>query len=183
MKATKHLSWEDFIACAEWLVANGYTSTNRLVAEGGSAGGMLVGRAMTERPDLFAGVHLAYGGLNPMRAESHANGAPNIAEFGSITDPDEARWIYDMDTYHHVQEGVAYPAVLLTHGWNDARTPFWMSAKTAARLQTASTSGKPVLMNIDFQGGHQITSGTQSNVLDTKAVIRAFFRRVLLGAQ
>ena len=183
MKATKHLSWEDFIACAEWLVANGYTRSDRLVAEGGSAGGMLVGRAMTERPDLFAGVHLAYGGLNPMRAESHANGAPNVAEVGSITDPDEARWIYDMDTYHHVQQGVAYPAVLLTHGWNDARTPFWMSAKTAARLQAASTSGKPVLMNIDLTGGHQITSGAQSNVADTKAVIRAFFRRVLLGAQ
>lgn len=183
MKATKHLSWEDFIACAQWLVANGYTRTDRLVAEGGSAGGMLVGRAMTERPDLFAGVHLAYGGLNPMRAESHANGAPNVAEFGSITDPDEARWIYDMDTYHHVQQRVAYPAVLLTHGWNDARTPFWMSAKTAGRLQAASASGKPVLMNIDFKGGHQITSGTQSNVSNTKAVIRAFFRRVLLGAQ
>jgi len=183
MKATKHLSWEDFIACAEWLVANGYTRTDRLVAEGASAGGMLVGRAMTERPDLFAGVHLAFGGLNPMRAESHANGAPNVAEVGSIADPDEARWIHDMDTYHHVQQGVAYPAVLLTHGWNDARTPFWMSAKTAARLQAASTSGKPVLMNIDFKGGHQITSGTQSSVVDTKAVIRAFFRRVLLWVQ
>lgn len=183
MKATKHLSWEDFIACAEWLVANGYTRSDRLVAEGASAGGMLVGRAMTERPDLFAGVHLAFGLLNPMRAESQANGAPNIAEVGSIAGPDEARWIYDMDTYLHVQQGVAYPAVLFTHGWNDARTPFWMSAKTAARLQAASASGKPVLMNIDYEGGHQITSGTQSNVSDTKAVIRAFFRRVLLGAQ
>ena len=183
MKVTKHLSWEDFIACAQWLVASGYTRTDRLLAEGGSAGGMLVGRAMTERPDLFAGVHLAFGGLNPMRAESHPNGAPNVSEVGSITDPDEARWIYEMDTYHHVQQGVAYPAVLLTHGWNDARTPFWMSAKTASRLQAASTSGKPVLMNIDFNGGHQITSGAESNVVDTKAVIRAFFRRVLLGVQ
>lgn len=141
---------------------------------------MLVGRAMTERPDLFAGVRLAYGGLNPMQAESHANGAPNVAEFGCIAHPDEARWIYDMDTNHHVRQGVAYPAVLLTHGWNDARSPFWMSAQTAARLQAASTSGKPVLMNIDFKGGNQITSGNQSSVGDTKAVIRAFFRRVLL---
>lgn len=183
MKATKHLSWEDFIACAEWLVENGYTSKDLLLAEGGSAGGMLVGRAMTERPDLFAGVHLAFGRLNPMRAESHANGAPNIAEFGSIADPNEARWIFDMDTYHHVQKGVAYPSVLLTHGWNDARTPFWMSAKTAARLQASTNSGKPVLMNIDFKGGHQITSGTQKDVLDTKATIRAFFRQALLGAR
>lgn len=183
MKATKHLSWEDFIACAQWLVANGYTRTDRLVAEGASAGGMLVARAMTERPDLFAGVHLAFGLLNPMRAESHANGAPNVAETGTVTDPDEARWLYDMDTYHHVQQGVAYPAVLLTHGWNDARTPFWMSAKTAARLQAASTSGKPVLLNIDFQAGHQITTGAQSDVLDTKAVIQAFFRQALLATQ
>lgn len=181
MKATKHLSWEDFIACAEWLIAHGYARADQLVAEGASAGGLLVGRAMTERPDLFAGVHLAFGLLNPMRAESHANGAPNVAEFGTLADPDEARWLYDMDTYHHVQPKIAYPAVLLTHGWNDARTPFWMSAKTAARLQAVSTSGKPVLMNIDFKGGHQITAGAQSDVLDTKAVIRAFFRRVLLG--
>ena len=183
MKATKHLSWEDFIACTEWLIANGYASADRLVAEGGSAGGMLVGRAMTERPDLFAGVHLAYGGLNPMRWESHANGAPNIPEFGSIADPDEARWIYNMDTYHHVRQGVAYPAVLLTHGWNDARSPIWMSAKTAARLQASTTSDKPILMNIDFNAGHQITSGASSEVMNTKAVIRAFFRRVLLDDQ
>ena len=182
MKAGKHLGWEDFIACAQWLIANGYTRADRLLAEGASAGGMLVGRAMTERPDLFAGVHLAFGLLNPMRAESAANGAPNVAEFGSIANSDEARWIYDMDVYHHVRPGVAYPAVLLTHGWNDARTPFWMSAKTAARLQAASTSGKPVLMNIDFAGGHQITSGAQSSLVDIKAAIRAFFRLVLTGA-
>lgn len=183
MKATKHLSWEDFIACAEWLIANGYTRADRLVAEGASAGGMLVGRAMTERPDLFAGVHLAYGGLNPMRAESQANGAPNVAESGSIADPDEARWIYDMDTYHHVRQGVAYPAVLLTHGWNDTRSPIWMSAKTAARLQASTTSDKPILMNIDFNGGHQITSGASSEVMNTKAVIQAFFRRILLDGK
>lgn len=179
MKATKHLSWEDFIACAQWLIANGYSRADRLIAEGASAGGLLVGRAMTERPDLFAGVHLAYGALNPLRAESHPNGAPNIAEFGSIADADQARWLYAMDTYQHVQAGTAYPAVLLTHGWNDARTPFWMSAKTAARLQAASISGKPVLMNIDFNGGHQISAGAQSRVLDTKRAIRAFFRLVL----
>lgn len=181
MKMTKHLSWEDFIGCAEWLIGHGYTRADRLLAEGASAGGILVGRAMTERPDLFAGVHLASGALNPMRAETHQNGAPNVAEFGSVDDPDQARWIFDMDTYLHVQQGVAYPAVLLTHGWNDARTPFWMSAKTAARLRASSTSGKPVLMNIDFSGGHQITSGEQSKVLQTKATIDAFFRFVLLG--
>ena len=182
MQDSKHLGWEDFIACAQWLIDHGYTRADRLLAEGASAGGLLVGRAMTDRPDLFAGVHLAFGLLNPMRAENFANGAPNVAEFGSISDPDQARWILDMDTYHHVQRGVAYPAVLLTHGWNDARTPFWMSAKTAARLQALSTSGKPVLLNIDFNGGHQITSGAQSNVLRTKAVIQAFFRFVLSGA-
>ncbi len=183
MRANRHLGWEDFIACAEWLVANGYTRSDRLLAEGASAGGVLVGRAMTERPDLFAGIHLAFGLLNPMRAETHANGAPNVAEFGSIHDPDQARWLHDMDTYLHVQAGVGYPAVLLTHGWNDARTPFWMSAKTAARLQAATTSGQPVLLNVDFDAGHQLTAGSRADVLATKAVIRAFFRRVLLEAR
>jgi prolyl oligopeptidase len=179
MKATKHLAWEDFISCAEWLTDKRYTRPDRLIAEGASAGGLLVGRAMTERPDLFAGVHLAFGGLNPLRAESQANGAPNVAEFGSITDPDEARWILDMDTYQHVQPGIGYPAVLLTHGWNDARTPIWASAKTAARLQASSSSGRPVLMNIDFDGGHQILAGPPSTVQGTRAMIRAFFRFVL----
>src|SRR3546814_2875708 len=83
MKATKHLSWEDFIACAEWLVANGYTRSDRLVAEGASAGGMLVGRAMTARPDLFAGVPLAFGELTPIPAESAAKGTPIGAASGS----------------------------------------------------------------------------------------------------
>lgn len=179
MKWTKNRSWEDFIACAQWLIRHGYTRPELLLAEGASAGGMMVGRAMTERPDLFAGVHLAFGSLNPMRAETHANGAPNITEFGSLNNADEARWLFDMDTYHHVQPGVAYPAVLLTHGWNDARAPFWMSAKTAARLQAASTSGKPVLMNIDFVGGHHIGAGSQSQVLAIRRSIHAFFRLAL----
>src|SRR3546814_11967455 len=79
MKATKHLNWEDFIACAEWLVANGYTRSDRPVAEGASAGGMLVGRAMTGRPHLFEGFHLAFGRLNPTRAQRLANGAPHAS--------------------------------------------------------------------------------------------------------
>src|SRR3546814_1749922 len=83
MKATKHLSWEDFIACAEWLVANAHTRSHRLVADGASAGGMLAGRAWTEWPDRFAGASLAFCAPNPQRAASHSNGAPRSAEHTS----------------------------------------------------------------------------------------------------
>ena len=155
---TKPNTWKDLIACAEYLISEGYTSTSRLAIHGGSAGGILIGRAMTERPDLFAVAVPEVGALNTLRAETSANGVPNIPEFGTATDPKQFKWLLEMDAYHHVKDGVNYPATLLIHGINDARVPAWESFKMAARLQAASTSGKPVLMRIDFASGHGIGS-------------------------
>ncbi|MFL6626640.1 MAG: prolyl oligopeptidase family serine peptidase [Vitreoscilla sp.] len=155
---TKPNTWKDAIACGQWLVKNGYTSSAKMALDGGSAGGITVGRAVTERPDLFAVAVPEVGVLNAVRAETSANGVPNIPEFGSVKDKQQFNGLLEMDAFHHVQDGVKYPATLLTTGINDPRVPAWESMKMAARLQAASTSGKPVLLRIQYDGGHGIGS-------------------------
>jgi prolyl oligopeptidase len=155
-KATKPNTWKDFIACAEYLVARKYTSSAKLGILGGSAGGILIGRALTERPDLFAAAIPAVGVLDAVRAETEANGVLNVPEFGTVKKEDEFRALLAMSSYHHVKPGTAYPAVMLPHGVNDPRVAVWHSTKMAARLLAASTSGKPVLLNLDYESGHGI---------------------------
>ena len=157
-KLTKPNTWKDFIACGEYLIAKGYTSHERLAGQGGSAGGILIGRAITERPDLFAAALLDVGSLDAVRAEFTTNGVPNIQEFGTVTREDEFRGLLEMSSYHHVQDGTKYPAVMLSHGINDPRVEPWMSAKMAARLQAATASTKPVLLRMDYHAGHGIGS-------------------------
>jgi len=153
-KATKPNTWRDAIACAEWLVANKWTSTEKLSIMGGSAGGIFVGRAITERPDLFGAAVGQVPVSDMMRAESSSNGVPNIPEFGTVKTEEGFKALYAMSPYHWVKDGVKYPAVLLTTGINDPRVDAWEAAKMAARLQAASTSGKPVLLRIDYEAGH-----------------------------
>ncbi|KNZ33402.1 MAG: hypothetical protein AD742_06990 [Methylibium sp. NZG] len=172
-QATKPNSWKDFIACAEYLVAQKYTRPARLGIFGGSAGGILVGRAMTERPELFAAVVPAVGALDAIRWEVSANGIPNIPEFGSVKTEAGFRALLAMSTYANIKPGTAYPAVLLTHGVNDPRVDVWESTKTAARLMAATTSGKPVLIRLDFDAGHGVGS-TKKQQLEERADIFAF---------
>lgn len=167
-------SWNDFIACAEYLVRQRWTQPARLGILGGSAGGILVGRAMTERPDLFAAVVPAVGVLDMLRAETTPNGIPNIAEFGSVKTEAGFRALLAMSTYANVRPGVPYPAVLLTHGVNDPRVEVWMSSKTAARLQASSTSGRPVLLRLDWSAGHGI-GNTRQQRLEESADVYSFF--------
>ena len=157
-KENKPNTWKDLIACAEYLIAQKYTTKERLGILGGSAGGIIVGRAMTERPELFAAVVPVVGVLDMVRAELTANGVPNIPEFGTVQKEAEFRALLAMSSYHHVKDGVAYPAVLLIHGVNDPRVDYWQSAKMAARLIAASSSGKPVLLDLDFDAGHGVGS-------------------------
>jgi prolyl oligopeptidase len=153
-KTTKPNTWKDFIACAEYLISEGYTSKELIAGQGGSAGGILIGRAITERPDLFAAAIINVGDLDAVRAETTTNGVPNIQEFGTVTIEEEFHALLAMSSYHHVVDGEKYPAVLLTHGINDPRVDPWMSGKMTARLQAASTSGKPVLFRVNYSAGH-----------------------------
>jgi prolyl oligopeptidase len=157
-KLTKPNTWKDFIACAEYLVEKKYTSPKKLAGEGGSAGGILIGRSITERPDLFAAARISVGCTDMLRFETTLNGPPNVPEFGSSAKEDEFRGLLAMSMLHHIRDGVKYPAVLLTHGINDPRVEPWISAKTTARLQVASASGKPVLFRVDYHAGHGIGS-------------------------
>jgi prolyl oligopeptidase len=124
----------------------------------GSAGGVFAGRAITAAPQLFAAAVIQVGMLDAIRAEDTANGATNISEFGTVKDPDGFRGLLEMSTYHQIRDGTAYPAVMFVHGLNDPRVDPWNSAKTTARLQAASSSGKPVLFRVDAQAGHGIGS-------------------------
>ena len=125
---------------------------------GGSAGGITVGRAMTERPDLFATVIDEVGVSNTLRAEFSQNGPDNVPEFGSVKTGQGFKDLYEMDSYQHVKDGVKYPAVLLTTGMNDPRVAPWQAGKMAARLQKATASGRPVILRIEYDAGHGIGS-------------------------
>lgn len=153
-KLNKPNTWNDFIACADYLIREGYTAPRYLAGEGTSAGGILIGRAITERPDLFGAAIINVGMLDALRFETTANGVPNIQEFGTATDSLGFRGLYQMSAVHHVKDGTKYPAVLLTTGMNDRRVDPWQSAKMTARLQAASTSGKPILLRVDYKSGH-----------------------------
>lgn len=177
-QATKPNTWKDFIACAEWLIAQKWTSSERLGILGGSAGGILVGRALTERPDLFAAAVPVVGVLDAVRAEVTPNGVPNIPEFGTRTTESGFRSLLAMSTYHQIADGKKYPAVLLTHGVNDPRVEVWHSTKTAARLMAAQAGapggGNPVLLRLDFEAGHGVGS-TKAQQLQQRADIFTFF--------
>jgi prolyl oligopeptidase len=170
---TKPNTWKDFIACAEYLIEQKYTSPAKLAGEGISAGGILIGRAITERPDLFAVAIPRVGCLNQVRFETTPNGINNIPEFGSCDTEAGFQALYAMDAFLHVCDGVNYPAMLITHGITDPRVEPWQSAKFAARVQAASASGKPVLLRMDYEAGHGIGS-TKTQLIQERADIFAF---------
>ncbi len=157
-KLTKQHTIDDFIASAQYLIASKYTSPQRLSGEGTSAGGILIGGAITQRPDLFAGALIRVGCSNTTRMEFTPNGPPNIAEFGTVTTPDGFKGLYAMDAYQHVKDGTAYPGILLTAGINDPRVDPSQPAKMTARLQAATSSKKPILLRVDYDAGHGMGS-------------------------
>jgi prolyl oligopeptidase len=166
-------TWEDFIACAEYLVAHKYTSSSRLSIRGGSAGGITVGRSITERPDLFAVAIDEVPCSDMVREEFSPNGPPNIPEFGTVKEEDGFKSLYAMSAYHHVKDGTRYPAVMITSGINDPRVITWQPAKLTARLQAASSSGKPILFRVDYDAGHGIGS-TKSQSEKERADVYSF---------
>jgi len=168
--ANKHNTWEDLIACGEDLIARGVTTKDKLFIWGGSAGGITMGRAMTERPDLFAGVLDLVPAANTLRAEFSPNGPDNIPEFGTVTNEDGFKNLLAEDSIQHVKPGTAYPAVMIATGLNDPRVAPWEPAKFAAAL-LASGAPNPVLLRIDAQAGHGIGSTKSQNDLEIADII------------
>ncbi len=171
---TKPNTWRDFIACAKYLIQNKYTSPAHLAGMGTSAGGITIGRAITSRPDLFAAAVDWVGSSDTLREEVSANGVPNIPEFGSVKTKAGFEALYAMSPYDHVKQGSPYPAVLLMTGMNDPRVAPWEVAKMAARLEAATASSKPILLRVDYTGGHNTIGASRSDTEDTYGDIFSF---------
>ncbi|WP_410494487.1 prolyl oligopeptidase family serine peptidase [Chryseobacterium sp. CH1] len=154
MKAKKPNTWKDFIACSEYLVDQKYTSPSKLIGNGVSMGGVLIGRAITERPDLFAVAIAEVGMTNALRSQNSANGDNQIPEIGSIKKAEDIKSLIEMDAQSKVKKGVKYPAVIVRTGMNDSRITPWEPAKFAAVLQNSTASEKPVLLYVNYENGH-----------------------------
>lgn len=178
--ATKPNTIADFLACAHELVDEKLTSPAHLGGEGTSAGGILIGGAITAEPELFGAAVIRVGMNNALRFEQIPIGPFNTSEFGSVKTEEGFRSLLAIDAFHRVKDKTAYPAVLLTTGITDGRVSPWQSAKLAARLRAASTSGKPVLLRVDFESGHGIGS-SRSQIEAERADELAFLLSRLSG--
>jgi prolyl oligopeptidase len=151
---SKQNSFDDFIGAAEWLIKEGYTKPEHLAAAGGSNGGLLVGAALTQRPELFRAVVVQVPLLDMLRYHRFLIARLWIPEYGSPDDPEQFRWLRAYSPYHHVRDGVAYPAVLLATAESDTRVDPMHARKMTARLQAATAADRPVLLRLEARAGH-----------------------------
>jgi prolyl oligopeptidase len=175
MLTKKQNVFDDFIGSAEYLIKSGYTMPKRLAAIGGSNGGLLMGAAFTQRPDLFRAVVSTVGIYDMLRVELDPNGAFNVTEFGTVKNPDEFNALFGYSPYHHVVDGTKYPAILMATGETDGRVNPMHSRKMIARLQAATTSGYPVLLSINSHAGHGIGSSLSIRVNQTADIYSFLF--------
>jgi prolyl oligopeptidase len=154
MFGKKQNVFDDFIGAAEWLIQNQYTKPSRLAIGGNSNGGLLVGAALTQRPDLFAAVVCGYPLLDMVRYHKFLVAKYWVPEYGSSDDPEQFKYIYAYSPYHRVRPGTKYPAVLLISGDSDTRVDPLHARKMTALLQAATSSGRPVLLHYDTKAGH-----------------------------
>ena len=165
--------FDDFIACAEYLVSTKYTTPQRLCIEGGSNGGLLMGAALTQRPDLFRAVASHVGIYDMLRVELDSNGAFNVTEFGTVSNPQHFEALYDYSPYHRAKQGTHYPAILFTAGENDGRVLAYHSRKMTALLQSISASEKPILLRTSTSG-HGIGTPLEEQIAEAADTF-AFF--------
>jgi prolyl oligopeptidase len=172
--------FDDFTACAKYLIAHKYTEPSKFAIIGGSNGGLLMGAAFTQHPELYHAVVSMVGIYDMLRVELSPNGAFNVTEFGTVKEADQFKALYAYSPYHHVKDGTQYPAILLTTGDNDARVDPMQSRKMAARLQASGTK-RPVLLRTSSTAGHGIGSSIDDNVA-LWTDIDAFLLKELGGA-
>ena len=168
MLERKQNVFDDFHAAAEALIARGWTRPDRLAVSGGSNGGLLTGAALTQRPDLFGAVYCAVPLLDMLRYQNFLIARFWIAEYGSAEDPEQYRWLRAYSPYHHVREGVRYPAVLFTTAEGDSRVDPMHARKMAALLQARSAEDPEatVLLRVDRDAGHGIGKPLDKQVED-----------------
>jgi prolyl oligopeptidase len=173
--------FDDFIACAEALIKTKYTSADKLAIEGGSNGGLLMGAALVQRPDLSRAVVSHVGIYDMLRVETFPNGAFNVTEFGTVKERDQFEALYAYSPYHHVKDGTDYPAVLFMTGDNDGRVDPMNSRKMTARLQAATKSSRPILLRTSSGSGHGIGTALDERVAQDADVFSFLFDQLLGG--
>jgi prolyl oligopeptidase len=154
MLEKKQNVFDDFIAAGEWLLENKYTSPDRLAISGTSNGGLLVGAAFTQRPDLFAAVICGYPLLDMLRYHKFLVASYWVPEYGSAETPGQFDYIYAYSPYHHVKAGAKYPAVLFISGDSDTRVAPLHARKMTALMQASTGSDRPILLHYDTKAGH-----------------------------
>ena len=161
----KQNCFDDFTACAQYLLDHKYTTTSKLGMLGGSNGGLLMGAMITQHPSLMRAVVSEVGVYDSLRTEFYPNGVFNTTEYGSVKDPAQLKALLAYSPYEHVIDGTKYPAILMTAGLNDGRVAPWNSFKFTARLQAAAAPGNPILLRIN-SFGHGIGSSLDQQVAD-----------------
>ncbi len=165
MLANKQNVFDDFESAAEWLITHGWTSRSQLAIAGGSNGGLLVGAALTQRPDLYAAVVCSAPLLDMVRYELHGLGATWNVEYGSANVAEQFEWLYAYSPYHRVQEETAYPSVLFTVFDGDTRVDTLHARKLCAALQHATIGERPILIRAEAEVGHGARSVSKSIAL------------------
>ncbi|MEM7555849.1 MAG: prolyl oligopeptidase family serine peptidase [Cyanobacteria bacterium P01_A01_bin.84] len=178
MKLSKQNVFDDFIAAAEWLISNKYTSSQKLAILGGSNGGLLVGACITQRPELFAAALPAVGVMDMLRFHKFTIGWAWISEYGSPENPEEFQKLYSYSPLHNLKPGTRYPATLITTGDHDDRVVPAHSFKFAAALQASHQGDAPVLIRIDTKAGHGAGKPT-AKVIEERADMWAFLAKNL----
>jgi prolyl oligopeptidase len=163
-KLQKQNVFDDFIAAAEWLCANGYTRPEKLAIQGGSNGGLLVGACMTQRPDLFGACLPAVGVMDMLRFHTFTIGWAWVDDYGSSDDPAEFDALLAYSPYHNLRPGTEYPATLITTADTDDRVVPAHSFKFAAALQYAHSGDEPVLIRIETRAGHGAGKPTSKRI-------------------
>jgi len=172
-KLQKQNVFDDFIACAEWLIEHGYTSTSKLAISGGSNGGLLVGACLTQRPELFGAAVAAVGVLDMLRFHTWTIGWAWVSDYGSPDDKAEFEALLRYSPYHNVKPGTRYPPLLITTGDHDDRVFPAHSFKFAAAMQAAQAGDAPVLLRVDMRAGHGMGKPT-AKLIAERADIGAF---------
>jgi len=154
MLGKKQNVFDDFLGAAEWLIEHKYTNRDKLAIQGGSNGGLLMGAALTQRPDLFKAVVCQVPLLDMLRYHKFLIARLWIPEYGSADNAEQFKWLYAYSPYHHVKDGTAYPAVLIEAAESDGRVDPLHARKMAARLQAATSSDQPILLRLETKAGH-----------------------------
>ncbi|MCX6857439.1 MAG: prolyl oligopeptidase family serine peptidase [Verrucomicrobia bacterium] len=175
--------FDDFAACAEYLIKQGYTRSDKLAVEGGSNGGLLMGAFLTQHPGLARAVVAHVGLYDMLRVELDANGAFNVTEFGTVKAPAQFKALHAYSPFHNVKDGTAYPSVFFLAGETDGRVNPAHSRRMTARLQAATSSNHPILVRLSAASGHGMGTALNEKIAQKADVLAFLFDQLGMRAK